>query len=234
MTNAVPLAQRRREDFFPLIGQHVKHVYHFVRHRLAYHEAVGDVPRGDLTPEDVVDAVVLRAYREFVKAPRRRKLRSWLIEIAREHLAAEVERLKWWRDLTPARTADDVPETPPTEAVSTLGDEILDFHEPDEDLKLEDVLPDLDVPAPDAVADLDELRSCVNAALAGLPEAWREVVRRRYADGLTGAALARAAGKPLREVQDTLEHTTAYLRRRLVEAGCAFTPPENRPGTATS
>jgi len=67
------------------------------------------------------------------------------VQLAREHLAAEVKRLRAWRQRTPARLETDIPDTPPTEWVSSLGDETLEFHEPDEDLKPEDVLADLDV-----------------------------------------------------------------------------------------
>ena len=56
------------------------------------------------------------------------------------------------RQRTLAHIGDDVPETPPAEAVSTLGDEILDFYEPDEDLKLEDIIPDFDAPSPEEEA----------------------------------------------------------------------------------
>ena len=65
---------------------------------------------------------------------------SWLILLAIEHLNAEVKRRRAARART-VSIEQDVPETPPTEEVSTLGDEILDFYEPDEDLKLEDLVP---------------------------------------------------------------------------------------------
>jgi hypothetical protein len=57
--------QRTRESFFPLMGRHLARLYHFVRHQLAYLEAVGDLPRGELTLEEIVDAVVVRASREY-------------------------------------------------------------------------------------------------------------------------------------------------------------------------
>ena len=113
--DAAPREQRHREMFFSLIGQHVKNLYHFVRHQLRYFEAVGDLMPGELTVDDVVDAVLLRAYREFVKHPPERKIRSWLIGLAREHLASEVKRLRTWRERTEARTEADIPDTPPAE-----------------------------------------------------------------------------------------------------------------------
>src|SRR5688572_7846028 len=218
--DTVPLEQLRRQMFFAVVGPHVKHLYHVVRHQLAYHEAVGDLRPGELTAEEVVDAVLVRAYGEYVKHPPRQRLRSWLLGLAREQLAAEVRRLRSWHERTPVRTEDDVPETPPTEAVSRMGEEILEFYEPDEDLKVEDVLADLDVTTPEEVAEAHEVQSCVDAALAGLPADWRELLLRHYDDGLRGAELARAVGKPEPEAQRALAHARAYLRQRLVESGC--------------
>jgi RNA polymerase sigma factor (sigma-70 family) len=212
--------QRNRENFFPLMGRHLPSLYHFVRHQVAYFEAVGDLKPGELAPEEVVDAVVGRAYKEYPSAPSGRALRRRLIQLAREQLRDEVARIKAWRRRTPVHTEDDVPETPPEQAVRSLGDEILDFYEPDEDLKVEDVIEDLDVETPEEVAATHELQSCVDAALAGLPEEWRRAVTLYHVEGLSGDELARALGKSRSESEHLLEHARAYLRQRLTESAC--------------
>ncbi len=48
---AVPVEQCNRENFFPLISQHLPGLYRFVRDELAYFEAVGDLLPGELTPK---------------------------------------------------------------------------------------------------------------------------------------------------------------------------------------
>jgi len=113
----VPNGQRKRELFHASITRFLPKLYHFVRHQLAYLEAIGDVLPGELTADDVVDAVVLRAHRELVDAPSARKVGRRLIGLAREQIRTEVARVKSWRARTPVRTEDDVPETPPAEAV---------------------------------------------------------------------------------------------------------------------
>jgi DNA-directed RNA polymerase specialized sigma24 family protein len=169
VADSVTRAQHRdtesnRQRFFSLIGRHLSGLYHVVRHELAYREAIGDLLPGEVAVEDVVDAVLLSAYREFVKEPPARRLGGWLIERARQYLAAEVKRSRSERKRT-VHIEEDVPETPPQQFVSTLGDEILDFHEPDEDLKLEDIVPDLTVPTPEQETEAAELRRCVDEAL---------------------------------------------------------------------
>lgn len=212
-------AQCSREVFFGLVGPHVKRLYHFVRHVLAYREAIGDLQPGELSADDVVDAILVRAYQEFVTHPPRRTLKRWLIALAREQLAADVRRLVSWHERTPVRTEDDVPDTPPEEFVSRLGEEILDFYEPEEDLKVEDIVPDLDLTTPDERAETDELRWCVESALAGLPREWREVLLLHHVEGLSGAELARVTGKSPAELDRILDQARSYLRQRLVESG---------------
>lgn len=229
MNDRGAVEQRTRELFLPLIGRHLNGLYHYVRHQLAYLQSVGDLLPDELTPEDVVDAVLLRAYREFVNDPPERKIRSWLIRLAREHLTAEVRRLRGERERT-VHIEEDIPETPPEEYVSTLGEEILYFHEPEEDLKLEDVIPDLKVPTPEQEAERAELRRCLEAALAGMPRTWRRALLLRHAAGLSGPALARALRKPPPDVERMLVTARAYLRQRLVESGCRFTEAESGRG----
>jgi RNA polymerase sigma factor (sigma-70 family) len=226
--DAVPFQQRNREMFFSLVSPQLNGLYQFVRHELARFQAVGDLMEDELTPEDVVDAALLRAYREFVKDPAGRDMRAWLIQLATEQLEAEVKRSKSQRDRT-VHIEDDIPETPPTEAVSTLGDEILDFYQPDEDLKLEDIIPDVEVPSPEQEAETEELRQCVNLALAEMPREWRRALLLRHVEGLASAELARTIGRAEPEIEDILGSARQYLRQKLIESGFRFRQGDSRP-----
>jgi RNA polymerase sigma factor (sigma-70 family) len=220
--SAPATAERNRGLFFALIGRYLERLRHVVHHELARLEATGDLRPGELTTDDVVDAVLLRAYQEFVQNPPERKVMSWLVRIMRAHLADEVTRLGTWRLRTPVRTEADVPDTPPSEWVSTLGDETLDYHEPDEDLRIEDVIPDVRVPTPEQVVEARELRWCVEAALAGLPDLWRRALLHHHLDGLDDVEIARALDRPSAEIWRVLHHAREYLRQRLAESGCHF------------
>jgi len=220
--NVAPSEQHNREVFFASASQHLNRVYESVRHQLAYFESVGDLLPGELTPEDVVDAVLLSAYHEFVKEPAKRDIGNWLVERAEEQLRREVKRLKSERNRM-VHIEEDIPETPPTQEVSTLGDEILEFYQPDEDLKLEDIFPDVDVSTPEEMASAkEEFLLCVNAALAGMPREWRRALRLRHAEGFTEAELAQALQKAEPEIERILEYARQHLRQRLIESGCTF------------
>ena len=163
-----------------------------------------------------------------MKHPLDERVRGWLIRLAGEYLDAEVKRFASERQRASVHIEDDVRETPPAEAVSTLGDEILDFYEPDEDLKLEDIIPDLDAQSPEEEAERSELRQCVDVALAGLPRQWRRALLLRDTEGLTGAALATALHRTPAETERILDNARAFLRQHLVQSGCRLKESETR------
>jgi RNA polymerase sigma factor (sigma-70 family) len=214
-------AAHDHETFFSLIGPHLNALHDFVGHVLDFAEARGDLPRGQLTIDDVVDEALIRAYREFSESPARADIGSWLIHVAGAQIQTEVKRRKWERGHT-VRIEEDIPETPPMEEVSSLGDEILDFYQPDEDLKLEDIVPDIETPSPEQEAEQQEMRQTVRTALKGMPGEWRRALMLRYVDGLEGAELSKSVGKPSKEVDRLLDYARGYFRERLIDAGCRF------------
>ncbi|HXG50186.1 MAG TPA: sigma-70 family RNA polymerase sigma factor [candidate division Zixibacteria bacterium] len=227
---AAPVGQQNREVFFSAVIRNLPRLYEWIRHQIAYLESVGDLAKGDLTAEDVVDTVIVRAYGDFVREPAARDFGTWLVQLAAEQLRAETDRIKSEREQT-VRIEEDIPETPPHEAVSTLGDEILEFYQPDEDLKLEDIFPDEEISTPEeSVAAKEELLQRVNAALAGMPREWRLTLRLRYAERLTGPELAEALDQSEPEVERVLEYARQHLRQSLVEAGYRFTKRTRETG----
>lgn len=210
-----------REEFFALVSRHLTTLYRFVHAEITAYEGAGELMPNELAMEDVVDDVVIRAYREYVRNPRRRPSGGRLIRIAKERLEAEVHRLKAERRRN-IRIEEDIPESPRLEQDRLLGEQILYFHQPDEDLTREDVIPDLRVPPPDQAGEREELRRCVDSALAELPEEWRRALELRFVDQVDTPRLARALRKPEPEAERIVAYARAFLRQRLLESGCVL------------
>ena len=218
----VTAEQTNRENFFSQASSHLGPLYDHVRHQIAYFESTGDLVAGEVNVEDVVDTVLLRAFREFSKGAAGREIGSWLIELADQQLGREVRRSKAERR-THVHIEKDIPEVPPVEEVKTLGEEIFEYYQPDEDLKLEDIFPDMDVSSPeDFVAAKEELLRCINAALAGMPHEWRRALRLRHTEGLSSEELSEALDKDEPEIEQILEYAREHLRQSLIESGCTF------------
>jgi RNA polymerase sigma factor (sigma-70 family) len=176
------------------------------------------VVAGELTLEDVVDAVMLRAWSEFAAEPKRRRSAGWWIRLATEQLDAEAARLSAEREST-RHFEEDVPETPPQEQVTTLGEEILYFYQPDEDLKLEDLVPDMEIESPELMAESDEVRDRVRAALAEMPAEWRRALLLHLTEDLGPAELADALGRSKDEIASILDRAREQIRGRLAAGG---------------
>jgi ribosomal subunit interface protein len=221
---AIPTVERRHELFSALLEQHLQALYNFTRREIAYRVAIGDLLPDEVTADDVVAAVVPRAYREFVKDLAKQEIKGWLIGLALDEIEAEVARSRRAREGM-VRTEEDIPETPPTEAVSTLGDEVLDFHQPDEDLRLEDVIARPFAPTPEEVLESRELQRDIARTLATLPRVSRLAFVLRYVEGLPLAEVARITRRSQSETARNLEHARKAVRQRLIQLGL---PPQDK------
>jgi RNA polymerase sigma factor (sigma-70 family) len=205
--------------FSTLIKAHYPAIYNFVRREIAYHVAMRNLGPDDVIPDDVVAAVAVRAHRKFRNKPQGRDVRGWLIQLAIQELEAEVTRVS--KAGVAARVEEDIPETLPTQAVCTLGDEVLEFHQPDEDLKLEDAIPS-SVPTPEEILERHELQEYIDRTLAALRPAWRRAFVLRYVEDLPVAEVARIVGGTTEDVERQLEAARDRLRQRLMKAGFAL------------
>jgi len=222
-TAAILAEERERELFSTLIERHLQKLYNFVRREIAYHLAIGDLLLGEVTTEGVVDAALLRAYLEFVKNPAGHEIKNWLLKLGAERIEAKVRRSKAER-ARDVHIEEDIPEMPPAQEVSTRGEKIMDFYQPDEDLKLEDIIPDMTVPTPEQILESRELQRYINRTLATLPRAWRRAFVLHYAENVPVTEVARMTRHTEAEVERQLEYTRKYLRQRLNEAGFGSSP----------
>ena len=216
-------------SFFRHVERHLTQLYNFARREIAYQVAIGGLLPGDTTAQDAVDEAVLSAYREFGKRPHNEDLKARLLQAVLETIEREVRRSTARRHRTVA-IEQDIPETPPAEEVSTLGDEILDSYQPDEDLKLEDVVPHPDVPTPEQILEDRDRQAYIHRTLAGLPRARRLAFVLHDVECLSATEIARISGRREAEIERDLEHTREFLRERLLESGIVSIPSSS-PGS---
>ena len=152
--NLEPREQRNRETFFALVNPHLKRLYQFMQHVIGYSEMMGDILPEELTPEDVADGALVRAYRDFLKGDPIPDVKNWLIRTAIDELDAQINQWKVGRERTVA-IETDIPAT--TTEEDMVQEEMYEFYQPDEDLKLEDVIPDPKALTPEQELEEKEL-----------------------------------------------------------------------------
>jgi RNA polymerase sigma factor (sigma-70 family) len=209
---------QQRDQFFKNIQPHLESFNHFVREELEYHLATGDLKSDELTPEDVVDAVVLNAFEEYKKSPPKFSLDRWLVMLAMKYIRNEI-RL-WRQDREEfVHLEENIPETPPEEEVVTLGEETLDFYQPDEDLRMEDVVADPTGETPEQVAETREaIQQFVNQTLTELPRAWRDAFVLTRVQGFSTAEIAEIFAQPEKKVKQNLQQAENALKKKLIDS----------------
>jgi RNA polymerase sigma-70 factor (ECF subfamily) len=82
-----------RAAVMALLERHINGLYRFAARELRYHEALGDLPAGEVLPEEIVDEVALRALRRASHMPRQVSFKGWLRLLALRAIDDRVRRL---------------------------------------------------------------------------------------------------------------------------------------------
>lgn len=209
---------QQRDQFFKAIQPHLENFNEFVRGEIEYQLATGDLKTDELTPEDVVDSVVLLAFEEYQKNPPKLPLDRWLVMLAMKYIRNETRSLRQDREDF-VHLEEDIPETPPEEEVVTLGEETLDFYQPDEDLQMEDVVADPTAETPEQIAESREaLLQFVGQSLTELPRAWRDAFILTRVQGFSTAEIAEIFDQPEKKVKQNLQQAENALKKKLIDS----------------
>jgi RNA polymerase sigma factor (sigma-70 family) len=188
----------------------------YVRREMAYLIARGDLDGDFPTSEDVVDETLARAWRDLQQRPQTATAKPWLYRIANAVLDEAVKE----RGRKRGRFVSMERPLPKAQALGEELDEaVYDFWQPDEVMKVEDVVPDDDAQSPEEAVNRKEVRRVVAQVLSELPDAWRKAVLLTQVEELSRPVAARQLGVGEDELARWVEHADAYLRARLAELG---------------
>ncbi|WP_333842869.1 sigma-70 family RNA polymerase sigma factor [Pelomicrobium sp.] len=207
----------RRRLYFTLIESHLDALYGYVQRELLYLESAGVLAPGELSAEDLVDTVVLRGLEAFEERPLHLAVPQWLIALAMQVVAEELERLR--RDRLQARLSLEEPPPRPAEEPTRRDEERFDYWEPDERLRLEDLVPLEEAPTPEQAQMRREMRLALHRAIALLPRAWRQAVVLTALEEVAQGPAAEVLGMDEPTLAESLAHAYAFLREKLKDAG---------------
>lgn len=203
-----------RQVLFELIQPHLDALFAYVRRELRYEGFDG---ASALDAADIVAGTLLRAL-ERPREPRRQlKVRGWLLALAHEEIAAQLQN--FWVTESIEAPADEGHEEP-----TVHDEERYEYWEPEEQLTLEDLLPDPTAETPEEAAMQNDLRRALLRAIATLPRSWRHAVILTTFDGLAPAEAAGVLGISEAQLNQKLEHAQAFLKQRLADIGLAYEP----------
>jgi RNA polymerase sigma factor (sigma-70 family) len=209
--------QERRRLYFDLIQSHLDALYGFVQRELLYLESTGALAPGQLSAEELVDTVVLRGLEAFEQRPHRLTVSQWLISLALQVLTEEAERLR--RERAVETLSLEGPPPQPAEEPTYQDEERFDYWEPEERLRLEDLVPLEDAPTPEQAQVRRDMQLALQRAIAVLPRVWRQAVVLTALEGLAPGPAAEVLGINERALQESLAHAYAFLREKLKDVG---------------
>jgi RNA polymerase sigma factor (sigma-70 family) len=179
---------------------HLGRLLRYARVELSAQEALGNLPRGDVRPEDVVDAALLDALADADEAPVEGFypwLRGYVRRAIDREVAAARPRRRHRYTEAPVRPERLEDEGPPR--------------------RLVEVLPDPKAPVPEEVVEGREFQRALLDLLGQLPGDWREAFLLHVRDGLSIDEVAAVEGISSAEVRRRIRSTHEFLRARLAE-----------------
>jgi ribosomal subunit interface protein len=188
----------------------------YVEREVAALRASGDLNPRYPTPQDVVDEVLVRAYQRLDQRPTNIDPLHWLYQLTHEVLDGEVRQHR--REGGRAVSIEARPPMPRDYTVDELDEGVYEFWQPDEMLKIEDVVP-VTEETPEAKVSEEEMRRYFHDALAKMPATWRRAIWLTQAEEIPIRKVAEMMKTSEDEVTRWIQQADEYLRAKLRDAG---------------
>lgn len=192
---------------------------------LAYLRAVGDLPRDYPTLRDVVDEAIVKAELEWQSVPEEKAAYVGLLKNLFAILDQEVANSRQFGEFVSLDAPVEADALDVAEAM--VEEEVFEFYQPDDTLRLADVIADNQHPDAATIAEQEELvdRSSEFAfafdLLKDMPRLWRRIFLLIRVDGLDASSVSEILLIPSKEdtVQRWLMQAEAFIAAHLEEAG---------------
>ncbi len=206
---ALPPAEITQADIRDYVDGNLERLQRFVERELRYRQAIGAVPPGRVARDEVIDEAIARALDDRHRRPQPLTLERWLYRLSIRALDEIVSRNRGPRQAVPLERsarkqnvrASDEPE--------------LQFHQPDEMLLQEDVIPDRRVWTPEDIASSDEILHMVESALVRAPRLDREAFVLFAIEGFSVEEIAATTDRPPEEVRGSVAAAREFLQKAL-------------------
>ena len=192
---------------------------------LAYLHAAGDLPRDYPTLHDVVDEAIVQAEVEWQSVPEEKAAYFGLLKHLFAVLDHEVANSRQFGEFVSLDAPVEADAQDVAEAM--VEEEFFEFYQPDDTLRLADIIADSQHPDAATIAEQEELvdRSSEFAfafdLLKDMPRLWRRIFLLIRVDGLDASSVSEILLIPGKEdtVQRWLMQAEAFIAAHLEEAG---------------
>jgi ribosomal subunit interface protein len=191
------------------INLNLDKIENYIRREIYHQVILENMPYGLIQPEAVVDDVFLEVSAKSAARPENVPLESWMFQIAREQLRKRLENLEDSENTPRLEELQNMQSTP------KWGDEDQNFYQPDEVLRLEDLLKDEKSSNPEEVMEHEEIEVELQKAVANLPVSMREAFVLFALEGFEPDEIAMITGRTPEEVIQEVADARRLLREKL-------------------
>jgi ribosomal subunit interface protein len=195
------------QELESLINENLDKISNYVRRELFHRTVAENLPSGIIQPEALVDEVFLLMTSQEKTKPAAVSYEQWMYRVARQRIEERLAEL----DRESPHVEDAAGESREMEVA--WEDEALSFFQPDESLRLEDVLKDPGTPNPEALMEFEETEDKVHKAIARLPRKIRESFVLAVLEGFAPFEVSMITGRDA----DKIQKDVAEARKRLRE-----------------
>jgi RNA polymerase sigma factor (sigma-70 family) len=196
-----------REDISLYINANLQRLQRYVERELRYRESTDQMEADSILVEEVIDEAVATALDDASEKPEKLALEPWLYRLALRAMDALS---------TGGRAGEEgVPLQRSARARNVRGsDEAhLQYHQPDEQLIAQDVIPDRSVATPEDIAASDEMVTLIEAALLGATAEQRETFLLYAVEGFTVDEITVITGRKEEEIRRSVAEAREHLRK---------------------
>jgi RNA polymerase sigma factor (sigma-70 family) len=213
------------DDIRSYVDANFRRLERFVERELYFREGAGQLDPNFVTKREVVDEAVVRALGDGGERPDRLALEPWLYHLA----------IRAIDDLI-SQAEDSISDihlevSARTQNVSASDEPWLQFHQPDETLTEENIIPDRGVATPEEIAYSNEMIDLLQFALRRASRSDREAFILHAIEGFTVDEIASITDRKPELIRSSIGAARETVRRSMSQAGLGESA-HPRTGTA--
>ena len=196
-----------QDDIRSYVNANLSRLELFVEREILYRESADQIPPDSISKEEVIGEAVARALGDGGEKPERLALEPWLYRLA-------IRSLNDLGSHTPEElTSVHLEQSARSQNVRASDEPQLQFHQPDEMLTEENVIPNRGVATPEDIATSDEMVNLVHFALEGLDSIDREAFILHGIEGFTLEEICAITDRKAEDVGSSIARAREHLRR---------------------
>lgn len=197
------------EDISTYVNANLNRLQRFVERELRYRESVDQLAPETLTPSEIINEAVANALGDGLEKPERLSLEPWLYRLSMRAIDDLAARASEAPGDVPLQRSQRAPN------VRASDEPQLQYHQPDEQLIAQDVIPDRSTATPEDIAASDEMITLVEAALLSAPRESREAFILNAIEGFTIQEIAAITDRNPEQVRASVNAARDHLRKAL-------------------